>query len=97
MGTRPIAYLHSGIVVDREFDFLGGRASAFMRRHYRGTLIGNDGYDPASAAAAIRDGQFDMVAFGKLFLANRELVETIRQGGTLAPYQRELLEQYRGP
>ena len=97
MGTRPIAYLHSGIVLDREFDFLGGLPSAFLRRHYRGTLIGNGGYDPASAAAAIHAGQFDMIAFGKLFMANRQLVETIRQGGTLARYQRELLEQYRGP
>ena len=97
MGARPIAYLHSGIVVDREFDFLGGRASAFLRRHYRGTLIGNGGYDPASATAAIDAGQFDMIAFGKLFLANRQLVEAIRQGRALDPYSRELLEQYRGP
>ena len=97
MGTRPIAYLHSGIVLDREFDFLGGRPSAFLRRHHRGTLIGNGGYDPASAAAAIHAGEFDMIAFGKLFMANRQLVETIRQGRALDPYRRDMLEQYRGP
>ena len=97
IGTRPIAYLHSGIVLDRAFDFLDGRASAFLRRHHRGTLIGNGGYDPASAAAAIHAGEFDMIAFGKLFMANRQLVETIRQGRALDPYRRELLEQYRGP
>jgi len=96
LNTRPIAYLHSGIVADRDFDFLGGRPSAFLRRHHRGTLIGNGGYDPASAAAAIHAGQFDMIAFGKLFLANRQLVDAIRQGHALAPYRRELLEQYRG-
>ena len=97
MGTRPIAYLHSRIVLDREFDFLGGRASVFLRRHYRGTLIGNGGYDPASAASAIHAGKFDMIAFGKLFMANRKLVEAIRQGLALDPYRREVLEQYRGP
>ena len=97
MGTRPIAYLHSGIVVDREFDFPGGRPSAFLRRHHHGVLIGNSGYDPASAAAPIRAGQFDMIAFGKLFMANRQLVEAIRQGRALDPYRGELLEQYRGP
>ena len=51
----------------------------------------------ASRAAAGHAGQFDMIAFGKLFMANRQLVEAIRQGRALDPYRRELLEQYRGP
>jgi N-ethylmaleimide reductase len=54
----------------------------FFRKIWRGVLIGNKGYDLARADAAIRDGTADLVAFATLFLANPDLPERFRRGGT---------------
>jgi N-ethylmaleimide reductase len=48
------------------------------RAHFRGRLIGNMGYDAQEAAAAIRDGKLDAVAFGVPFLANPDLPARLR-------------------
>jgi N-ethylmaleimide reductase len=56
---------------------------AFFRRIWRGTLIGNKGYDFARANAALRDGVVDLVSFATLFLANPDLPERFRRGAPL--------------
>ena len=53
----------------------------FFRKHWRGTLIGNKGYDLARAQTALRDGLADLVSFAVLFLANPDLPERFRRGG----------------
>jgi N-ethylmaleimide reductase len=60
----------------------------FFRRVWRGTLIGNEGYDLARAKAALRDGTVDLVAFATLFLANPDLPERFRRGAPLNPPDR---------
>jgi N-ethylmaleimide reductase len=58
----------------------------FFRRIWRGTLMGNKGYDLARANSAIRDGIVDLVSFATLFLANPDLPERFRRGtGLNAP------------
>ena len=52
----------------------------FFRRIWRGTLMGNKGYDLARANSAIRDGIVDLVSFAALFLANPDLPERFRRG-----------------
>jgi N-ethylmaleimide reductase len=47
---------------------------------YEGNLILNNGYDYASAQADIAAGDADAIAFGKLALANPDLVERFRRG-----------------
>jgi 2,4-dienoyl-CoA reductase-like NADH-dependent reductase (Old Yellow Enzyme family) len=44
------------------------------------------------AAQAIRRGTFDLIAFGRLFIANADLVERLRSGAGLRPYAREILD-----
>jgi N-ethylmaleimide reductase len=56
---------------------------AFFRRIWRGTLMGNKGYDLARANAALRDGIVDLVSFAALFLANPDLPERFRRGAAL--------------
>ncbi|HLW73811.1 MAG TPA: alkene reductase [Gammaproteobacteria bacterium] len=51
---------------------------------YRGTLITNTGYDRDKGNAAIGNGTADLVAFGVPFIANPDLVERFRHGGSLA-------------
>ncbi len=88
VNRASIAYLHTGIVDDLPYDYLGGTSTEFLRRHYRGTVIANGGYPPAKAAAAIAEGAFDLIAFGKLFIANADLVAKLKSGAPLVPYNR---------
>nr|MBC8488628.1 alkene reductase [Bacteroidota bacterium] len=46
-----------------------------FRKFYIGTLITNCGYDFKSGNKIIEDGYADLVAFGKLFISNPDLVE----------------------
>jgi N-ethylmaleimide reductase len=54
-----------------------------LRKIYAGNLIRNNGYDFASAQLAITSGAADAIAFGRLLLANPDLVERFRQGAAL--------------
>ena len=54
-----------------------------LRALYTGKLIRNNGYDFASAQEAIASGAADAIAFGRLLLANPDLVERFRRGAPL--------------
>ena len=54
-----------------------------LRKIYAGNLIRNNGYDFAGAQLAVTSGAADAVAFGRLLLANPDLVERFRQGAAL--------------
>lgn len=90
--ARRLAYLHVGIFDDRQvFDYLDGRASAYLRKHYTGTLIGCGSYTPDAAAAAIAAGDFDLVAIGRPFIANPDYVARVRDGLALEAYVDSML------
>ena len=59
------------------FDF------AWARRAFRGTYIANNGYDRAMAIEAVDSGRADAVAFGRLFIANPDLVQRLKRGAPL--------------
>ena len=52
-----------------------------IRETFSGTLIYAGEYTPEKAEAAIQSGLADAIAFGRLFIANPDLVERIRQNG----------------
>jgi len=54
-----------------------------LRDLFEGNLILNNGYDLASAQVAIGAGKADAIAFGRMLLANPDLVERFRQGAPL--------------
>jgi 2,4-dienoyl-CoA reductase-like NADH-dependent reductase (Old Yellow Enzyme family) len=58
---------------------------AEVRAYFRGPLMGNCGYDLEAAEAAVSSGAADMIAFGRPFIANPDLVERFRNGWPLAP------------
>ena len=43
-------------------------------------LIGNNNFDPVSAEALLSSGKADMITFGRMFLANPDLVNRIKNG-----------------
>ena len=56
---------------------------AKMREAFRGTLILSGGYDRARAEADLASGRADLVAFGRPFIANPDLVERLKIGAEL--------------
>lgn len=54
-----------------------------MRRAFRGAFIVNNGYTRDLATEAVAEGRADLVAFGRAFIANPDLVERLRRGGPL--------------
>jgi N-ethylmaleimide reductase len=56
-----------------------------FREVYHGNLMGNCGYTQTTAETAIATGQADLIAFGRPFISNPDLVERFAQGGELNP------------
>jgi N-ethylmaleimide reductase len=54
-----------------------------LRSIYKGNFIRNNGYDFNSAQNAIKSGAADAIAFGRMMLANPDLVERFRRGAAL--------------
>jgi len=54
-----------------------------FRKIYDGTLITNSGYDVEEAEKILQNGTADLVAFGKLMLANPDLVKRIEKDSEL--------------
>ncbi len=92
---RRLAYVHGGIFDDSQrFPQLDDKkVSEFLRAHYQGTLVGNGGYLPDVAATAISEGRFDLVAMGRPFLANPDLMSRLREGEELRSYDVSMLGQ----
>jgi len=93
-GKLGLAYLH---VVDHEA--MGAPAvpqniKDRMRVAFGGTLILSGGYDRERAEAHLAEGKGDLVAFGRPFLANPDLVRRLREGLELA--QPDFSQLYSG-
>ena len=80
-GLNPLglAYLH---VVEGETG--GARDSipfdyAILRGRFDGVWMVNNGYDRQMAIDAVASGRADLVSFGRLFIANPDLVERLRE------------------
>jgi N-ethylmaleimide reductase len=77
----PLSHLQ---VVRAPGDLTGAPVAAlqdtisYFRRRYRGALIANGDFDKASATRALEEGHADLVAFGKLFIGNPDLVRRFR-------------------
>ncbi len=56
-----------------------------FRAEFRGPLMGNCGYTQATAEAVIASGEADLIAFGRPYLSNPDLVERFTNGWELNP------------
>ncbi len=89
---RELAFLHIGIFDDAmEFDYLGGRASSYVRSIYNQTLVGVGSYTAETGSSAIAADKFDLLAIGRPFIANPNYVELVRDGKALVQYSDEML------
>ena len=93
----PLAYLllteprAGGLSASAQDDpaFSTPLSSARFRKLYHGTLMAAGGFTPETAAKAVEDRQYDLIAFGRWFLSNPDLPSRIQRGSPLNVYDRE--------
>ncbi len=91
LGPLGLAYVHvieGSTIAERDYHQGDGPFDyAALRQAYRnaggqGAWMVNNGYDQTLAKKALADGA-DLVSFGRLFIANPDLTERLRQGAPL--------------
>jgi N-ethylmaleimide reductase len=90
LSGKGLAYLH--II---EGDTSGTPVPPFdykkLKRLFGGIVISNNGFDKLRANEAIAEGRADLIAFGKPFIANPDLVIRLFLDAPLMPVNRETL------
>jgi N-ethylmaleimide reductase len=94
LDDREIAYLHLiegrgseiGLTDGLHEDALNN--AQLFRCRFRGPLISAAAYTPSSAAQTVSEGRANAIAFGRMFIANPDFVERIRDQGPLNTYDR---------
>jgi len=84
LSALGLAYLH---VVDHSsmgVPEVSPALKATLRATFKGAYILSGGYDRARAEADLTEGNGDLVAFGRPYLANPRLAHLLEAGGTLA-------------
>jgi N-ethylmaleimide reductase len=54
-----------------------------LRKRFKGAYIANNGYDFELATKVLAANEADLIAFGKLYIANPDLVERLKKGASL--------------
>ncbi|MEO0652711.1 MAG: alkene reductase [Planctomycetota bacterium] len=84
LGALDLGYLHVMDGLGFGFHELGDPLTlAEFRPLFGGTLMGNCGYTRDSANERIAEGNADLIAFGRPFIANPDLVERFRSDAEL--------------
>ncbi|PKA39515.1 alkene reductase [Rhizobium sullae] len=84
-----LAYLHLvepeivGTVRDDQYDPRWDAIILQLRKSFKGVLILAGGYDYEKAQKALAEGRADIIAFGRLFIANPDLPERFRTDASL--------------
>ncbi|NJL87079.1 MAG: alkene reductase [Leptolyngbyaceae cyanobacterium SM1_1_3] len=81
-----LSYLH--IIEPRPGEDQSAIGTGYLRQVYSGTLIAADGYDKAKGNQVLADGQADLIAYGRLFIANPDLPERFKLDAPLNQYHR---------
>ena len=80
-----LAYLHVMDGLAFGFHNMGEPMTlAEFRKVFHGPLVGNCGYTRETAEKAIAEARADLIAFGRLFISNPDLVERFKNGWPLA-------------
>ncbi|MBO1347315.1 MAG: alkene reductase [Hormoscilla sp. GUM202] len=86
LDAYSLAYIHVMDGLAFGFHELGEPMSlAELRSVWKGPLMGNCGYEQSTAEAAIQEGNADLIAFGRPFISNPDLVDRFANGWPLNP------------
>jgi len=94
LDSRRISYLHlieakgseMGLTDELHEDAVNN--AALFREVFHGPLLSAAAYTPASAALSIEKNHADAIAFGRLFIANPDLVRRIKESQPLNAFDR---------
>jgi N-ethylmaleimide reductase len=93
---RNVAYVHVSTDDDiKDNGQLGMPVSHFLKKHFGGVVIGCGSYSIETGAEAINEKKFELLAFGRLAIANPNLVELIKnnQESSILSFESKMLEQ----
>ncbi len=85
LGEMSLAYLHLVDHSSMGAPEVPASFKAQLRKAYGGTFIASGGLDRQSAERVVAAGQGDLVAFGRAWLANPDLIERMQAGMPLNP------------
>jgi N-ethylmaleimide reductase len=94
LSDRGIAYAH---LIEPRATGAGGSdevsnhlpsTSEIFRKAFTGVFISAGGYNAENAKQAVESKLVDAVAFGRIYIANPDLVERLKAGAALTPYNR---------
>lgn len=90
-----IAYVHTGTFDDAiKYSGLSNKSSTeFLREHYKKIIIASGGYNLASAEQGINTNLFDLVALGRPFIANPDLIQRLKHNTMLNKYDAKMLDE----
>ena len=96
LNDYPLAYLMLteprvgglSLTPENETAYIHPLRNIRYRQIYEGCLIGAGGFTPVTAAKAINEGIYDLIAFGRWFLSNPDLPRRIKYGHKLNVYER---------
>ncbi len=97
LNERQLAYVHTSDQLALGEEPMPTSFAAEFRKVYHGTLISAGGFDQAGAEAALQDGRLNLIAFGRPFIANPDLVERMKNGWPLAEADRSTFYGLHGP
>lgn len=84
LNTRRLAYVHLSDQLTIGAEAIPDGFATQWRQAYQGTLIAAGGFTRTLAEAVLAKGDLDLVAFGRPFIANPDLVERMRHDWPLA-------------
>ncbi len=90
-----IAYIHTG-TFDDSIKYLGlgnKTVTEFLREYYKKIIIASGSYNISSAEDGIKNNFFDLIALGRPFIANPDLVQRLNKNLPLRQYDAKMLGQ----
>lgn len=86
-----LAYLHISEMMTPEMRMENPDESiiTYYRKIYNGTLISCGGHTLESANRMVENNEADLIAFGKPFISNPDLVERLRNNAELTPWDKD--------
>ncbi len=84
LNERRLAYVHLSDQLTIGAEAIPDGFANRFRQAFRGTLMAAGGFSRTTAEAALANGDLDLIAFGRPFIANPDLVERMRHEWPLA-------------
>jgi N-ethylmaleimide reductase len=95
LNKLDIAYIHTGVNNHAQlFQELRQQSMVdFMRVNYSGTLISAGNYNALTGVDGIHQGRFDLLAIGRPFIANPDLIQRLKTQQPMRAYDESMLAE----